>query len=84
MLLQILRTTQVRVFEAHRKLTLPFMFDIEQGVLPWDHVARRSAAQILLNVYCNDHMNFRDGGCCSSGEGATTLQLLSLAALLLW
>ncbi|XP_050545813.1 N-acetylneuraminate 9-O-acetyltransferase isoform X1 [Daktulosphaira vitifoliae] len=34
----------------------------------------RLRAQILLNFYCNDHMNFNDGTCCSSTEPLTTLQ----------
>jgi len=74
----------VRLFEAYPKLAQPFLQELQEKILPADHIAKKSAAQILLNVYCNDHMNFRDGSCCSSGEGVTTLQLLSLAVLFLW
>ncbi|XP_015108455.1 N-acetylneuraminate 9-O-acetyltransferase [Diachasma alloeum] len=41
----------------------------------------RHKIQILLNTHCNDHMNFGDGTCCSSPEPATTLQLVTLAAM---
>ena len=33
--------------------------------------------QILMNKYCNDHMNFNDGTCCSSSEPVTTLQIIT-------
>ncbi|EEZ99845.2 N-acetylneuraminate 9-O-acetyltransferase [Tribolium castaneum] len=37
--------------------------------------------QILLNMYCNDYMNFNDGTCCSSTETYTTLQIVTFAIL---
>ena len=30
-----------------------------------------------MNLYCNDHMNFNDGTCCSSMEPVTTLQIIT-------
>lgn len=40
--------------------------------------------QILLNMYCNDNMNYNDGTCCSSSETYTTLQVVTYALLALW
>lgn len=40
--------------------------------------------QILLNMYCNDNMNYNDGTCCSSSETYTTLQVVTYALLGLW
>lgn len=40
--------------------------------------------QILLNMYCNDNMNYNDGTCCSSAETYTTLQVVTYALLGLW
>lgn len=37
--------------------------------------------QILLNAYCNDHMNFKDGTCCWSAEPYTSLQVVTYASL---
>ncbi|XP_047110561.1 N-acetylneuraminate 9-O-acetyltransferase isoform X1 [Schistocerca piceifrons] len=37
--------------------------------------------QMLLNMYCNDHMNFNDGSCCSSAEPYTTLQVVTFSVL---
>ncbi|RZF39634.1 hypothetical protein LSTR_LSTR001155 [Laodelphax striatellus] len=39
----------------------------------------RHNTQLLLNMYCNDHMNYNDGTCCSSAESYTTLQVLTFA-----
>ncbi|KAL0871614.1 hypothetical protein ABMA27_004143 [Loxostege sticticalis] len=43
------------------------------------HTALRHTAQILLNMFCNDHMNFNDGSCCAQPEPHTPLQLLTIA-----
>ncbi|XP_049818602.1 N-acetylneuraminate 9-O-acetyltransferase isoform X2 [Aethina tumida] len=45
--------------------------------------ALRHDTQILLNMYCNDYMNYNDGTCCSSMEGHTTLQIVTFAILAL-
>jgi hypothetical protein len=44
----------------------------------------RLRAQILLNLYCNDHMNFNDGTCCSSTEPYTSLQSYMLLFFIIW
>ncbi|KAG7295882.1 hypothetical protein JYU34_020966 [Plutella xylostella] len=53
---------------------------VSAGAPPTDGVtlsdtALRHSAQILLNMYCNDHMNFNDGSCCAQPESYTTLQM---------
>lgn len=51
------------------------------------HLAQRPLKhniQILLNMYCNDYMNFNDGTCCSSAESYTTLQIVTFAILGVW
>lgn len=40
--------------------------------------------QILLNMYCNDNMNYNDGTCCSSSEPYTILQIVTYAILGVW
>ncbi|XP_060521165.1 N-acetylneuraminate 9-O-acetyltransferase isoform X2 [Cylas formicarius] len=48
------------------------------------HLAKRPlryGTQILLNMYCNDYMNFYDGTCCSSMEPYTTLQVVTFISL---
>ncbi|TPP67363.1 CAS1 domain-containing protein 1 [Fasciola gigantica] len=41
------------------------------------HVSDEAMArnvQVLLNLYCNNHMNFEDGTCCRSAEPITPVQ----------
>ncbi|XP_026327952.1 N-acetylneuraminate 9-O-acetyltransferase [Hyposmocoma kahamanoa] len=45
--------------------------------------ALRHCAQILFNMFCNDHMNFHDGSCCAAPEPHTRLQLVTQALFLL-
>ena len=42
------------------------------------------AIQILLNMYCNDQMNYNDGTCCSDPESITTLQLITFVVFSLF
>ncbi|KAJ0178071.1 hypothetical protein K1T71_005894 [Dendrolimus kikuchii] len=58
------------------------------GATPEDGIsisetALRHSAQILLNMFCNDHMNFNDGSCCAQPEPYTQLQILTFALFLL-
>lgn len=51
------------------------------------HLAERSlrhCTQILLNMFCNEDMNFNDGTCCSSMENYTTLQIVTFVILAVW
>ncbi|XP_052234383.1 N-acetylneuraminate 9-O-acetyltransferase-like isoform X2 [Dreissena polymorpha] len=38
--------------------------------------------QMLMNMYCNDHMNHNDGTCCSKPETTTNLQIVVAAFFL--
>ena len=31
----------------------------------------------MMNLYCNDRMNYNDGTCCNSGEPLTALQIVT-------
>lgn len=44
----------------------------------------RLSTQILVNMYCNDHMDFQVGYCCRSAEYPNNMQTASFAALALW
>ena len=38
--------------------------------------------QMLLNLHCNDKMNFNDGTCCKSTDRVTSLQMITMAVFL--
>lgn len=47
-------------------------------------LAMKHDVQILLNMYCNDFMNYNDGTCCSSAEQYTVLQIITYAFFAVW
>lgn len=78
--IEILTHSAARIWSSPRLVSL--------GALPPDGVsvsdtALRHSAQILLNMFCNDHMNFDDGSCCAQPEPYTQLQILTFALFLL-
>ncbi|KAK7590435.1 hypothetical protein V9T40_002048 [Parthenolecanium corni] len=42
----------------------------------------KTDVQLLLNLYCNDHMNHKDGTCCASVEPYTYVQIMAYLVLL--
>lgn len=40
--------------------------------------------QMLLNLHCNDNMNFNDGSCCKSSDVPTALQKITFYAFAAW
>lgn len=54
---------------------------LDEAIDGW-HLSKLAAQhdiQTLLNMYCNDYMNFNDGTCCSSAEPYTILQIITYA-----
>lgn len=45
-------------------------------------IALKHNIQILLNMYCNDNMNYNDGTCCSTSENYTNLQIITYSVFL--
>ena len=54
----------------------PWSLHFQDGIHLSDTVLKLDA-QILLNMYCNNHMNYNDGTCCSDGEPVTVLQIIT-------
>ncbi|KAH0950153.1 hypothetical protein HN011_002784 [Eciton burchellii] len=79
---KILSHSEARIWQSSRLVGAGVLEQSPDGYLA-SPLSLRHKVQILLNTYCNDHMNFDDGSCCSYPEPATTLQLLSLSALAL-
>ncbi|XP_013136500.1 PREDICTED: uncharacterized protein LOC106101727 isoform X1 [Papilio polytes] len=76
--MEILRHSSVRVWGAARLVAAG-----SAGGETLTRTALRHCAQILLNMFCNDHMNFNDGSCCAQPEPYTQLQMLTFALFLL-
>ena len=39
---------------------------------------------MLMNLHCNDKMNFDDGSCCKTADKTTTLQVVTLLFFVTW
>ena len=69
--------SSAHIWTSSRLLASGFLSSMSDGLhlgataLSWD-------AQILLNLYCNDHVKFDDGTCCTSVERASVVQLALL------
>ena len=68
-------------FCVYVRLSGPFIF--LDGIHLSDTVLKLDA-QILLNMYCNNHMNYNDGTCCSDGEPVTVLQIITGECTVVW
>ena len=45
------------------------------------HLAASKASQMVLNLLCNDNMNFNDGSCCKSSDRPSSLQVISFIVM---
>ncbi|CAH1119727.1 unnamed protein product [Phaedon cochleariae] len=78
--IEVLSHSSIDVWWSSRLVGQGMIQESPDGI----HMAQRPLrhdAQILLNMYCNDNMNFNDGTCCSSVETRTTLQIVTFAIL---
>ncbi|KAJ1529582.1 hypothetical protein ONE63_006352 [Megalurothrips usitatus] len=76
--LEILEHSGAQVWWSSRLLAQGHLEESFGEVYPGDHTLTHNT-QILLNAYCNDHMNFNDGTCCWSAEPYTSLQVVTYA-----
>ncbi|KAJ2943541.1 hypothetical protein O0L34_g16649 [Tuta absoluta] len=72
--IEILTHSAAKIWNSPRLVSQGAMSD--DGTLLSD-TALRHCAQILLNMFCNDHMNFNDGSCCAAPEPYTRLQIVT-------
>lgn len=81
--IEVLSHSNVNLWWSLRLVGQGMITESNDGI----HLARKSLrhdTQILLNMYCNDYMNFNDGTCCSSTESHTTLQIVTFVILAIW
>lgn len=74
----ILRYSGAQIWSSSRHIANGLLDEAIDG---W-HLSKLAAQhdiQTLLNMYCNDYMNFNDGSCCSSAEPYTILQIITYA-----
>lgn len=74
----ILKYSGVQIWSSSKQIANGLLDEAIDG---W-HLSKLGAQhdiQTLLNMYCNNEMNFNDGSCCSSAEPYTVLQIITYA-----
>ena len=79
----ILRYSDVNIWSSSRQLASGLIDEMVDG-FKLGPIALKYDIQLLLNMYCNDNMNYNDGTCCSSSESYTMLQIVTYAVLGVW
>lgn len=72
----ILKYSGVQIWSSAKQIASGLLDEAIDG---W-HLGKLAAQhdiQVILNMYCNDYMNFNDGSCCSSAEPYTVLQIIT-------
>ncbi|WAR10767.1 CASD1-like protein [Mya arenaria] len=69
--------SSVKVWSSSRLVAQGLKKELDDGI----HLASGSSAlsldvQMLMNMYCNDHMNHDDGTCCKNGQSNEALKPL--------
>ncbi|CAL1272802.1 unnamed protein product [Larinioides sclopetarius] len=78
--MEVMHHSKILIWSSSRLVSQGLYQDQVDGL----HMGKNAlnyAIQILLNMYCNDHMNYNDGTCCSSPEPVTVLQLITFSIL---
>lgn len=81
--MEALKFTDAHLWASSKHIAYGLMDEMVEGY-KLGPLALRHDVQILLNMYCNDYMNYNDGTCCSSAEPYTTLQVVTYAVLGVW
>lgn len=79
----VLGYTDLQMWSSARAISAGLVAESTNG---WrlSRLALQHDTQILLNMYCNDNMNYNDGTCCSSAEPYTILQIVTYAVFGVW
>ncbi len=81
--LQALKHSCVELWASSRLIAQGRLHDMPEGI-ELSPESLDTDVQLLLNMYCNDHMNHNDGTCCASSEPYTYLQLSAFVVLFVW
>lgn len=79
----VFRYADITIWEAAWQISTGLTDSAVDGYKLCD-LGLRQYTQLLLNMYCNDYMNYNDGSCCSSAEPYTLLQIVTYAVFAVW
>lgn len=74
-------STRIQIWKSSTQIAYGLIDEMLDGY-KLGPIALKHDIQILLNMYCNDNMNYNDGTCCSTSENYTMLQIITYAIFL--
>lgn len=76
-----LKYSSVSIWRSGTQIAYGLIDEMKDG-FKLGPIALKHDIQILLNMYCNDNMNYNDGTCCSTSENYTILQIITYSLFL--
>lgn len=76
-----LKYSNVLIWRSGTQIAYGLLDEMKEG-FKLGPIALKHDIQILLNMYCNDNMNYNDGTCCSTSENYTILQIITYSIFL--
>ncbi|KAL7020418.1 hypothetical protein ACKWTF_011523 [Chironomus riparius] len=76
-----IKYSNVQIWRSSTQIALGLQDEMQNGV-KLGPIALKHDIQIMLNIYCNDNMNYNDGTCCSTSENYTMLQIITYSVFL--
>lgn len=76
-----LKYSSVSIWRSGTQIAYGLIDEMKDG-FKLGPIALKHDIQILLNIYCNDNMNYNDGTCCSTSENYTILQIITYSLFL--
>lgn len=76
-----LKYSNVNIWRSGTQIAYGLIDEMKEG-FKLGPIALKHDIQILLNMYCNDNMNYNDGTCCSTSENYTILQIITYSLFL--
>lgn len=78
-----LKYSSVSIWRSGTQIAYGLIDEMKDG-FKLGPIALKHDIQILLNMYCNDNMNYNDGTCCSTSENYTILQIITYSLFLVF
>lgn len=76
-----LKYSNANIWKSGTQIAYGLIEEMKEG-FKLGPIALKHDIQILLNMYCNDNMNYNDGTCCSTSENYTILQIITYSLFL--
>jgi N-acetylneuraminate 9-O-acetyltransferase len=78
-----MKYSSVNIWRSGNQIAYGLIDEMKDG-FKLGSIALKHDVQILLNIHCNDIMNYNDGTCCSTSENYTMLQIITYSLFLVF